>query len=195
MIQVSNVSLKFGKRTLFEDVNIKFTNGNCYGLIGANGSGKSTFLKLLSGELETTTGEITITKDERISILKQDHYQYEENRVIDVVIMGNNKLWKIMEEKDKMYQQTEFTEEDGMKLANLEAEFMELDGWNAEPDAAQLLNNLGIDEEFHYVSMKELPVKLRVKVLLAQALFGNPDILLLDEPTNSLDLDAIRWLE
>ena len=195
MIQVSNVSLKFGKRTLFEDVNIKFTNGNCYGLIGANGSGKSTFLKLLSGELETTTGEITITKDERISILKQDHYQYEENRVIDVVIMGNNKLWKIMEEKDKMYQQTEFTDEDGMKLANLEAEFMELDGWNAEPDAAQLLNNLGIDEEYHYASMKDIPVKLRVKVLLAQALFGNPDILLLDEPTNSLDLDAIRWLE
>ena len=195
MIQVSNVSLKFGKRTLFEDVNIKFTNGNCYGLIGANGSGKSTFLKLLSGELETTTGEITVTKDERISILKQDHYQYDENRVIDVVMMGNDKLWKIMEEKDKMYQQTEFSEEDGMKLANLEAEFMDLDGWNAEPDAAQLLNNLGINEEYHYVTMKEIPVKLRVKVLLAQALFGNPDILLLDEPTNSLDLDAIRWLE
>ena len=195
MIQVSNVSLKFGKRTLFEDVNIKFTNGNCYGLIGANGSGKSTFLKLLSGELETTTGEITITKEERLSFLKQDHYQYDDKRVIDVVIMGNSKLYEIMEEKDKMYNQTEFTEEDGMKLANLEAEFMDLDGWNAEPDAAQLLNNLGVSEEYHYMTMKELPVKERVKILLAQALFGNPDILLLDEPTNSLDIEAIKWLE
>ena len=195
MIQVTNVSLKFGKRTLFEDVNIKFTNGNCYGLIGANGSGKSTFLKLLSGELETTTGEITVSKDERISILRQDHYQYDDKRVIDVVIMGNTKLYEIMVEKDKMYSQTEFSEEDGMKLANLEAEFMDLDGWNAEPDAAQLLNNLGVNEEYHYMNMGEIPVKLRVKVLLAQALFGNPDILLLDEPTNSLDLEAIKWLE
>lgn len=195
MIQVNNVSLKFGKRTLFEDVNIKFTNGNCYGLIGANGAGKSTFLKLLSGELETTTGEITVSKDERISFLKQDHYQYEDKRVIDVVIMGNDKLYQIIEEKEKMYAQTEFSEEDGMKLANLEAEFMELDGWNAEPDAATLLSNLGIPIEHHYMSMHELPVKERIKVLLAQALFGNPDILLLDEPTNSLDLEAIRWLE
>ncbi len=195
MIQVNNVSLKFGKRTLFEDVNIKFTDGNCYGLIGANGSGKSTFLKLLSGEIETTTGEIVISKNERLSILRQDHYQYDNNRVIDVVIMGNDKLYKIMEEKNKMYEQTEFSEEDGMKLANLEAEFMDLDGWNAESDACTLLNNLGIDEKYHYVLMSELPVKDRVKVLLAQALFGNPDILLLDEPTNSLDLDAIRWLE
>ena len=195
MIQVNNVSLKFGKRTLFEDVNIKFTNGNCYGLIGANGSGKSTFLKLLSGELETTTGEIIITKDERLSILKQDHYQFDDQRVLDVVIMGNSKLYSIMEEKNKMYAQTEFSDEDGMKLANLEAEFMDLDGWNAEPDAAQLLNNLGVSEEFHYANMGEIPVKLRVKVLLAQALFGNPDILLLDEPTNSLDIEAIKWLE
>ena len=195
MIQVNNVSLKFGKRTLFEDVNIKFTNGNCYGLIGANGSGKSTFLKLLSGELETTTGEIVISKGERLSILKQDHYEFDDKRVIDVVIMGNTKLYEIMVEKDKMYQQTEFTEEDGMKLANLEAEFMELDGWNAEPDAAQLLNNLGVPEDVHYMNMGDIPVKLRVKVLLAQALFGNPDILLLDEPTNSLDLEAIRWSE
>ncbi len=195
MIQVSNVSLKFGKRTLFEDVNLKFTNGNCYGLIGANGSGKSTFLKLLSGELETTTGEITISKGERISILKQDHYEYDEKRVMDVVLMGNPRLYEIIEEKDKMYSQTEFSEEDGMKLANLEAEFMELDGWNAEADAATLLNNLGVTEEFHYATMKEISVKLRVKVLLAQSLFGNPDILLLDEPTNSLDLEAIRWLE
>ena len=195
MIQVSNVSLKFGKRVLFEDVNLKFTNGNCYGLIGANGSGKSTFLKLLSGELETTTGEVTVSKGERISILKQDHYEFDDKRVIDVVIMGNTKLYEIMMEKDKMYQQTEFSDEDGMRLANLEAEFMDLDGWNAEPDAAQLLNNLGVMEEDHYKLMKELPVKLRVKVLLAQSLFGNPDILLLDEPTNSLDIDAIRWLE
>ena len=195
MIQVSNVSLKFGKRILFEDVNLKFTNGNCYGLIGANGSGKSTFLKLLSGEIETTTGEITVSKGERISILKQDHYQFDDKRVIDVVMMGNDRLYKIMEEKDRMYAQTEFSEEDGMRLANLEAEFMELDGWNAEPDAAVLLNNLGVEESYHYSLMKELPVKLRVKVLLAQALFQNPDILLLDEPTNSLDLEAIRWLE
>ncbi len=195
MIQVNNASLKFGKRVLFEDVNIKFTNGNCYGLIGANGSGKSTFLKLLSGELDTTTGDITIGKDERISILRQDHYQYDDLRVIDVVIMGNSKLYEIMVEKDKMYQQTEFSEEDGMKLANLEAEFMELDGWNAEADAGALLSNLGIEVEHHYMEMKELPVKERVKVLLAQALFGDPDILLLDEPTNSLDIDAIRWLE
>ncbi|MBQ6135395.1 MAG: ATP-binding cassette domain-containing protein [Bacilli bacterium] len=195
MIQVSNVSLKFGKRILFEDVNLKFTNGNCYGLIGANGSGKSTFLKLLSGEIETTTGEITVSKGERISILKQDHYQFDDKRVIDVVMMGNDRLYKIMEEKDRMYAQTEFSEEDGMRLANLEAEFMELDGWNAEPDAAVLLNNLGVEENYHYSLMKELPVKLRVKVLLAQALFQNPDILLLDEPTNSLDLEAIRWLE
>ena len=195
MIQVNNVSLKFGKRTLFEDVNLKFTNGNCYGVIGANGAGKSTFLKLLSGELETTSGEIIITKDERVSILKQDHYQYDDKRVLDVVIMGNSKLYSIMEEKEKMYSQTEFSEEDGMKLANLEAEFLEMDGWNAEQDAATLLNNLGIDEQYHYMNMKELPVKLRIKVLLAQSLFGNPDILLLDEPTNSLDLEAIRWLE
>ena len=195
MIQVNNVSLKFGKRVLFEDVNIKFTNGNCYGLIGANGSGKSTFLKILSGELETTTGEVIISKNERLSILKQDHYQFDDKRVIDVVIMGNSKLYEIMEEKNKMYEQTEFSEEDGMKLANLEAEFMDLDGWNAESDASTLLNNLGVNEEYHYVLMGDLPVKLRVKVLLAQALFGNPDILLLDEPTNSLDIEAIKWLE
>ena len=180
MIQVNNVSLKFGKRVLFEDVNIKFTNGNCYGLIGANGSGKSTFLKILSGEIETTTGEVVISKNERLSILKQDHYQFDDKRVIDVVIMGNSKLYEIMEEKNKMYAQTDFSDEDGMKLANLEAEFMDLDGWNAESDASTLLNNLGVKEDYHYILMRELPVKLRVKVLLAQALFGNPDILLLD---------------
>ena len=195
MIQVNNVSLKFGKRVLFEDVNIKFTNGNCYGIIGANGSGKSTFLKLLSGEIETTSGDISVTKGERISFLKQDHYQFDDKRVLDVVIMGNDRLYKIMEEKDKIYSQTEFSEEDGMLLANLEAEFMDLDGWNAESDAALLLNNLGISEDYHHMNMKDLPVKLRIKVLLAQALFGNPDILLLDEPTNSLDIEAIKWLE
>lgn len=195
MIQVNNVSLKFGKRTLFEDVNIKFTNGNCYGLIGANGSGKSTFLKLLSGEIETTTGEIIVTKGERISVLKQDHYQYDEMRVIDVVIMGNARLYQIMEEKNELYSHTEFSDEDGMKLAELESEFMDLDGWNAEADAATLLNNLGVSPELHYSLMKEIPVKDRVKVLLAGSLFGNPDILLLDEPTNSLDIDAIKWLE
>ena len=195
MIQVNNVSLKFGKRTLFEDVNIKFTNGNCYGLIGANGSGKSTFLKLLSGEIETTTGEIIITKGERISVLKQDHYQYDEMRVIDVVIMGNARLYQIMEEKNELYSHTEFSDEDGMRLAELESEFMDLDGWNAEADAATLLNNLGVLPELHYSLMKEIPVKDRVKVLLAGSLFGNPDILLLDEPTNSLDIDAIKWLE
>ena len=195
MLQVNNVSLKFGKRTLFEDVNLKFTNGNCYGLIGANGSGKSTFLKILSGEIETTTGEVTMTKGERLSILKQDHYQYDDMRVIDVVIMGNDKLYKIIEEKNELYSHTEFRESDGMRLANLEAEFMDLDGWNAESDAATLLNNLGVDSDFHYSLMKEIPVKDRVKVLLAGALFGNPDVLLLDEPTNSLDINAIKWLE
>ena len=195
MLQVNNVSLKFGKRTLFEDVNLKFSNGNCYGLIGANGSGKSTFLKILSGEVETTSGEVIMTKGERLSVLKQDHYGYDDNRVIDVVIMGNDKLYKIIEEKNELYSHTEFSDEDGMRLANLEAEFMEMDGWNAESDAATLLNNLGIDSSYHYMLMKEIPVKDRVKVLLAGALFGNPDILLLDEPTNSLDIEAIKWLE
>ncbi len=195
MIQVNHVSLKFGKRTLFEDVNLKFTNDNCYGLIGANGSGKSTFLKILSGEIETTTGDISISKGERVSFLKQDHYQYDDQEVLDVVIMGNSVLYQIMVEKDQMYQQTEFSEEDGMKLANLEAEFMELGGWNAYADAATLLSNLGIPVEQHHLKMRDLAVKSRVKVLLAQALFGNPDILLLDEPTNNLDLEAIFWLE
>ncbi len=195
MLQVNNVSLKFGKRTLFEDVNLKFTNGNCYGLIGANGSGKSTFLKILSGEIDTTTGDVSMTKGERLSILKQDHYQYDDMRVLDVVIMGNEKLYKIIEEKNELYSHTEFSDEDGMRLANLEAEFMDLDGWNAESDAATLLNNLGVEQNFHDALMKEIPVKDRVKVLLAGALFGNPDILLLDEPTNSLDIAAIKWLE
>lgn len=195
MIQVNNVTLRFGKRTLFEEVNIKFTAGNCYGLIGANGAGKSTFLKLLSGEIETTHGDIVVTKDERIAVLKQNHYEYDECSVIDTVIMGNTKLYEIMKEKEAMYSQTEFTDEDGIKLGELEAAFAELNGWEAESEAAELLNNLGVEEEFHYLLMKELPNNKKVKVLLAQALFGNPDILLLDEPTNNLDIDAINWLE
>ncbi len=195
MIQVEHVTLTFGKRTLFEDVNLKFTHGNCYGLIGANGTGKSTFLKLLTGEVETTHGQIHIGKEERISFLKQDHYTYDELRVLDVVLMGNEALWKVIEEKENLYAQTEFSEEDYMRMAELEAEFQDLDGYNADKDAQTLLNHLGISEEYHTLCMKEIPIKLRVKVLLAQALFQNPDILLLDEPTNSLDLDAIHWLE
>lgn len=195
MIDVKNVTLRFGKRTLFEDVNIKFTKGNCYGLIGANGAGKSTFLKLLSGEIETSHGEIIITPGERLAVLKQNHYEYDELTPIDTVIMGNTKLYQIMKEKDEMYSKTDFTDEDGIKLGELEAIFAELDGWSAESDAAELLNNLGVSEEFHYSLMKDIPNNQKVKVLLAQALFGNPDILLLDEPTNNLDIDAINWLE
>ncbi len=195
MIQVNNVTLRFGKNTLFEDVNIKFTPGNCYGLIGANGAGKSTFLKLLSGELETTHGEIIISKDERVAVLKQNHYAYDEFTVMDTVIMGNTRLYDIMKEKEKMYSQTEFTDEDGIKLGELEAEFAELNGWEAESEAGALLDNLGIETDIHYSLMKDIPNNKKVKVLLAQALFGNPDILLLDEPTNDLDLEAIEWLE
>ncbi len=195
MLQVNNVSLRFGKKTLFENVNLKFTSGNCYGIIGANGAGKSTFLKLLTGEIDTTTGDIIISKGERISVLKQDHYQYDDMRVLDVVIMGNDRLYKIMKEKEDLYSHTEFSEEDGYRLADLEAEFLDMDGWNAENDAAILLTNLGISDDMFDKKMKDIPVKLRVKVMLASALFGNPDILLLDEPTNSLDIDAISWLE
>ena len=195
MLQVNNVSLKFDKRTLFSDVNLKFTSGNCYGIIGANGAGKSTFLKLLTGEIDTTTGDITVSKGERISILKQDHYEFDDMRVIDVVIMGNDRLYKIMKEKEELYSHTEFSEEDGYRLADLEAEFLDMDGWNAENDSAILLTNLGVSDKYFDSLMRDIPVKLRVKVLLASALFGNPDILLLDEPTNSLDLDAISWLE
>lgn len=195
MLQVNNVSLRFGKRVLFEDVNIKFTEGNCYGLIGANGAGKSTFLKILSKEIETTTGEVVLGKGERLSFLRQDHYMYDDETVINTVIMGNDRLWKIMEEKNRLYSQTEFSNQDGMRLAELEGEFMDLNGWEAESDAATILNSLGVKEGYHYMKMCEIPVKLRVKVLLAQALFGNPDVLLLDEPTNSLDIEAISWLE
>ena len=195
MIQVNNVTLRFGKRTLFEDVNIKFTSGNCYGLIGANGAGKSTFLKLLSGDIDTTHGEIVISKGERLAVLKQNHYEFDEEKVLDTVIMGNKKLYEIMKEKEELYSHAEFSDEDGMRLANLEAEFMELNGWEAESEASELLNNLGVEVELHNLLMKELPNNKKVKVLLAQALFGNPDILLLDEPTNNLDLEAINWLE
>ena len=195
MISANNVSLRLGKRALFEDVNIKFTEGNCYGLIGANGAGKSTFLKILTGELEPTSGDVVITPGQRLSFLKQDHFQYDEYTVLDTVIMGNQRLYDVSKEKDAIYMKEDFTDEDGIRASELEAEFAEMDGWNAESDAATLLNGLGIPTEEHYTLMKDLPGALKVKVLLAQALFGNPDILLLDEPTNHLDLDAIAWLE
>lgn len=195
MISTSNVSLRFGKKALFEDVNIKFTPGNCYGLIGANGAGKSTFLKILTGELEPTSGEVIITPGERLSFLKQDHFQYDEYTVLDTVIMGNQRLYEIMKEKDAIYAKPDFSDEDGIRASELEGEFAEMNGWEAESDAATLLNGLGVDTEYHYSTLKDLNGNLKVKVLLAQALFGNPDILLLDEPTNHLDLDAIGWLE
>ena len=195
MIQAINVTLRLGKRALFEDVNIKFTEGNCYGLIGANGAGKSTFLKILSGELEPSQGEVAITYGQRLSVLKQDHYQYDEYTVLDAVMLGNTRLYEIMKEKDAIYAKEDFTEEDGIKASELEAEFADMNGWEAESDAATLLNGLGIDNDLHYAKMSELNGSQKVKVLLAQALFGNPDILLLDEPTNHLDLEAIRWLE
>ena len=195
MIQASNITLRLGKKALFEDVNIKFTEGNCYGLIGANGAGKSTFLKILSGQLEATNGDIIITPGQRLSFLQQDHFKYDEFPVLDTVIMGNKRLYDIMKEKDAIYMKEDFTDEDGIRASELEGEFAEMDGWNAESDAATLLNGLGIDTEYHYTLMADMPGALKVKVLLAQALFGNPDILLLDEPTNHLDLDAIAWLE
>ena len=195
MIQASNVTIRFGKKPLFEDVNIKFTEGNCYGLIGANGAGKSTFLKVLSGELEPNKGEIIITPGERLSVLEQDHFKYDEYPVLDTVIMGNRRLYDIMKEKEAIYAKEDFTDEDGIRASELEGEFATMNGWEAESDAATLLNGLGIDTEYHYKLMSELEGPAKVKVLLAQALFGNPDILLLDEPTNHLDLDAIEWLE
>ena len=195
MIQASNVTLRLGKRALFEDVNIKFTEGNCYGLIGANGAGKSTFLKILSGQLEPTKGEIIITKGQRLSFLQQDHFKYDAYDVLSTVIMGNMRLYEIMKEKDAIYAKEDFTEEDGIRASELEGEFATMNGWEAESDAAILLNGLGIETELHYAQMSELNGSQKVKVLLAQALFGNPDILLLDEPTNHLDLEAIRWLE
>ncbi len=195
MISANNVTLRIGKKALFEDVNIKFTEGNCYGLIGANGAGKSTFLKILSGKLETTKGDVSITPGQRLSVLEQDHFKYDEFPVLDTVIMGNQKLYDIMKEKDAIYAKEDFTEEDGIRASELEGEFAEMNGWEAESDAATLLNGLGIDPSLHYMLMKDLGGNEKVKVLLARALFGNPDILLLDEPTNHLDLDAINWLE
>ena len=195
MISANNVTYRVGKKALFEEVNIKFTEGNCYGLIGANGAGKSTFLKILSGALETTNGEIVITPGQRLSVLEQDHFKYDAYTVLDVVIMGNQRLYDIMKEKDAIYAKEDFTEEDGIRASELEAEFAEMDGWEAESNAASLLNGLGIETELHYSLLADLDGNQKVKVLLAKALFGNPDILLLDEPTNHLDLDAIAWLE
>ena len=195
MIQANNVTIRVGKKALFEDVNIKFTEGNCYGLIGANGAGKSTFLKILSGALETTGGDVTITPGQRLSVLEQDHFKYDAWPVMDTVIMGNERLYKIMKEKDAIYAKEDFSDEDGIRASELEAEFAEMDGWDAESNAAMLLNGLGVGTELHYSTMADLNGNEKVKVLLAKALFGNPDILLLDEPTNHLDLDAIAWLE
>ncbi len=195
MISANNVTLRIGKKALFEDVNIKFTEGNCYGLIGANGAGKSTFLKILSGQLETTNGDITMTPGQRLSVLEQDHFKYDAYTVMDTVIMGNARLYEIMKEKDAIYAKEDFSDEDGIRASELEGEFAEMDGWEAESNAAMLLNGLGIETELHYSTMSDLDGNQKVKVLLAKALFGNPDILLLDEPTNHLDLDAIAWLE
>ena len=195
MISANNVTYRVGKKALFEDVNIKFTEGNCYGLIGANGAGKSTFLKILSGQLETTKGEIAITPGQRLSFLEQDHFKYDAYTVMDTVILGNKRLYEIMKEKDAIYAKEDFTDGDGIRASELEAEFAEMDGWEAESNAAMLLNGLGIDTSLHYALMSDLTGNDKVKILLAKALFGNPDILLLDEPTNHLDLDAIAWLE
>ena len=195
MISANNITLRVGKKALFEDVNIKFTEGNCYGLIGANGAGKSTFLKILSSQLEPTKGDIVITPGQRLSFLQQDHFKYDAYPVLDTVIMGNERLYQIMKEKEAIYAKEDFTDEDGIRASELEGEFAEMNGWEAESDAATLLNGLGVDTEFHYTQMADLTGSMKVKVLLAQALFGNPDILLLDEPTNHLDLPAIEWLE
>ena len=195
MITTSNLTVQFGGRKLFEDVNIKFTEGNCYGIIGANGAGKSTFLKVITGEVESTSGDIIIDKNKRISFLKQDHFAYEDEKVLDVVIMGHERLYQIILDKNEIYSKTEFTDEDGIKISELEGEFAELDGWEAETNAEKFLTGLGIVPELHNKYMKELTEPEKVKVLLAQSLFGNPDILLLDEPTNGLDLKAVNWLE
>ena len=195
MISANNITLRVGKKALFEDVNIKFTEGNCYGLIGANGAGKSTFLKILSGQLEPTNGDVVITPGQRLSFLQQDRFKYDAYTVLDTVIMGNKRLYEIMKEKDAIYAKADFTDEDGIRASELEGEFAEMNGWEAESDAATLLNGLGIETDLHYSQMADLTGSQKVKVLLAQALFGNPDILLLDEPTNHLDLPAIEWLE
>jgi ATPase subunit of ABC transporter with duplicated ATPase domains len=195
MISVANLSLKYGKRVLFEDVNVKFTPGNCYGVIGANGAGKSTFLKILSGDIDSTTGHVSISPGERIAVLRQNHYEFDEVTVLQTVIMGHQKLWAIMQEKDALYAKTDFTDADGERVSDLEGQFAEMNGWNLESDAAALLSGLGIKEDSHYKLMQELAGNEKVRVLLAQALFGNPDVLLLDEPTNDLDMETISWLE
>lgn len=195
MININNLSLRYGKRVLFEDVNVRFTEGNCYGIIGANGAGKSTFLKIISGEIDPTTGRVEISKGQRMSVLKQNHYEYDEISVLETVMRGNTTLFEVMQAKDAIYAKEDFTEEDGIKAGDLEAQFAEMDGWNAESDAATLLSNLGIKEVLHSKLVKDLDGNQKVRVLLAQALFGNPDILLLDEPTNDLDLETIGWLE
>ncbi len=195
MITVSNLAIQFGKKPLFADVNLKFTPGNCYGVIGANGAGKSTFLRLISGDLDPTRGDVSLGAGERLSVLKQNHHEFDEFTVLDTVLMGHKELWRVMKEKEALYAKADFSEEDGMLAAKLEDEFAGMDGWNAESDAAMLLSGLGIKEEFHYQVMKDMEAKAKVRVLLAQALFGNPDNLLLDEPTNDLDLETVLWLE
>ncbi|NQU84879.1 MAG: ATP-binding cassette domain-containing protein, partial [Mariniphaga sp.] len=195
MITVANLGIQFGKRVLFQDVNMKFTDGNCYGVIGANGAGKSTFLKAISGELDTSSGHISMGSGERLSVLSQDHFAFDEFTVLDTVMKGHSQLWDIRHEKDALYAKPDFSEKDGLKAAELEEKFADMDGWNAENHAATLLSNLGIKEEFHYTIMKDMSGKQKVRVLLAQALFGNPDNLLLDEPTNDLDLETVVWLE
>ncbi len=195
MISVSNLSLRYGKRTLFEDVNLKFTQGNCYGVIGANGAGKSTFLKILSGEVSQTSGSVAFTPGERMAVLKQNHYEFDEFSVLETVMIGHKELYAIMKEKDAIYMKEDFTEKDGERAGELENLFAEMDGWNMESNAATMLSNLGITEDNHYKLLKELDNTQKVRVLLAQALFGNPDILLLDEPTNDLDIETIAWLE
>ena len=195
MITVSNVSLSFGGQLLFKDVDLKFTNGNCYGIIGANGAGKSTFLKILCGEIEPTTGEVVISKEDRLSVLRQDHFAFDEYTVLETVIMGNKRLYEIMKEKDELYAKEDFTEEDGDRAGQLESEFAELNGWEAESDASKLIQGLGLSEDILYSQMSTLSGNEKVKVLLAQALFGNPDIIMLDEPTNHLDIEAVEWLE
>ena len=195
MITVSNLAIQFGKRVLFQDVNLKFTSGNCYGIIGANGAGKSTFLRMISGDLESTRGTIALNPGERLSVLRQNHHEYDEFGVMDTVMMGHASLWIVMKEREALYAKSDFTEADGIRAADLEEKFAEMDGWNAESDAASLLSGLGITEQYHYTPLKELNGKEKVKILLAQALFGKPDNLLLDEPTNDLDLETVSWLE
>lgn len=195
MLTVANVSLRFGKRVLFEDVNLKFTRGNCYGIIGANGAGKSTFLKILSGEMEPNTGSVDMDPGKRMAVLNQNHFAFDEFPVLQTVLRGHSQLWANMEEKEILYAKEDFTEADGMRASELEADFAEMDGWNAESDAASLLSSLGLEEDQHQKLLKELNGNQKVRVLIAQALFGNPDVLLMDEPTNDLDVETIRWLE